>query len=139
MIDQRFLQLLHEDRRYAPEAYQLVAESLSDAQEVLGMGTEAPAPAEEVADAGEKQVERHLSGQQLCEAIRQYATRQYGYMAKVVLNSWGVTSTGDFGEIVYSLIRIERMKKSTTDRREDFDDVYDFDDVFQRRYRISNE
>jgi uncharacterized repeat protein (TIGR04138 family) len=137
MIDQRFLQLLREDRRYAPEAYQFVAESLSYAQEVLGLGTESPASAEEPTEPGEKRVERHLSGQQLCEAIRQYAVRQYGYMAKVVLNSWGITSTSDFGEIVYSLIRIERMKRSKSDRREDFDDVYDFEEAFQRGYRIT--
>ena len=49
-------------------------------------------------------------------------------MAKVVLNSWGLRTTGDFGEIVYNLIGIGMMKKSKTDRREDFDDVFDFDE-----------
>ena len=56
--------------------------------------------------------ERHITGQQLCEAIRKYALEQYGFMAKTVLNSWGVFSTGDFGEIVYNLIRIKHMKRS---------------------------
>jgi uncharacterized repeat protein (TIGR04138 family) len=55
----------------------------------------------------------------------------------VVLNSWGISSTSDFGEIVYSLIRIERMKRSKSDRREDFDDVFDFEEAFQRGYRIT--
>ncbi len=48
----------------------------------------------------------------MCEAIRLYALEQYGYMAKTVLNSWGVHNTGDFGEIVFNLIRIEQMKKT---------------------------
>ena len=43
-----------------------------------------------------------MTGQQLCEAIRQYALEQYGLMAQCVLNSCGVYTTGDFGEIVYA-------------------------------------
>ena len=81
--------------------------------------------------------ERHLTGQQLCEALRQYALDQYGYMAKTVLNSWGLQTTSDFGEIVYNMIREKLMKKSETDRREDFDDVYGFDTALQQNYDIS--
>ena len=51
-------------------------------------------------------------------------------MAKAVLNSWGVQSTGDLGEIVYNLISAEQMSKSARDRREDFDDVFDFKKAF---------
>jgi uncharacterized repeat protein (TIGR04138 family) len=57
-------------------------------------------------------------------------------MAKTVLNSWGVNSTGDFGEIVYNLIAIKEMRKSEADRREDFDDVYDFEEAFVRQFEI---
>ncbi|MEM9185878.1 MAG: Minf_1886 family protein [Planctomycetota bacterium] len=70
--------------------------------------------------------EQHVSGQDLCEAIRQYALSQYGLLARSVLDHWGVHSTGDFGEIVFNLIEIGKMKKTSSDRREDFDDVYDF-------------
>jgi uncharacterized repeat protein (TIGR04138 family) len=45
-----------------------------------------------------------------------------------VLNEWGVHATGDFGEIVFNLIDIGQMKKTHTDRREDFENVFDFDD-----------
>jgi len=58
-------------------------------------------------------------------------------MAAVVLKSWGVESTSDFGEIVYNLIRIGYMKKSESDRREHFDNVFDFDDAFQRQFKIT--
>jgi uncharacterized repeat protein (TIGR04138 family) len=54
----------------------------------------------------------------------------------VVVNSWGVTSTSDFGEIVYKLIEIGEMTKSDHDQREDFDDVYDFTHAFHREYQI---
>src|SRR5262245_42744872 len=120
--------LLKEDPRYKIDAYAFVFEALNYAHASLGMGTERPAEAEEAAEEGTpREAERHLTGQQLCEAIRQYALEQYGYMAKCVLNSWGVTSTSDFGEIVFNLIGIGQMRKTSEDQREDFDNVYDFE------------
>ena len=122
--------LVREDPRYRAEAYYFVFESLGYAQRVLGMGTGKRSRSRDEAD-------RHLTGQQLCEAIRQYALDQFGYMAKCVLNSWGVRTTGDFGEIVFNLIRVEQMRKTPQDKREDFDDNFDFDEAFQAGYRIS--
>jgi uncharacterized repeat protein (TIGR04138 family) len=57
-------------------------------------------------------------------------------MAKTVLGSWGIHETGDFGEIVFNLIRIGRMRKTPHDRREDFDDVYDFETAFREEFKI---
>ena len=133
--------LLREDRRYSFEAYVFVFEALRYAQEKLGLGAEVPSemPEEEEEQWPEgerRQAPRHLTGPELCEAIRQYALAQYGYMAKSVLRHWGVTSTGDFGEIVFNLIRIGKMRKTADDRREDFDDVYDFDEAFAKKFKI---
>ncbi len=132
------LQLLRDDPRFKIDAYQFVRDALAYAQEVLEMGTETPTDLtqEEETDADCARVEAHLTGQQLCEGIRQYAQEQYGLMAKTVLNSWGIQRTGDFGDIVYNLIEIGLMKKSKTDRREDFDDVYDFDTAFREQFSI---
>ncbi len=142
MIDPRdsFFHLLREDRRYRAEAYLFVWEALNFAQSELKMGKESAS--EPVQAAGEKAPEaekpqRHVTGQDLCEAIRRYALRQYGYMAKTVLNSWGIHATGDFGEIVYNLIRIGQMRKSRNDRREDFDDVYDFQTALEDEFKFS--
>lgn len=79
----------------------------------------------------------HVTGQQLCEGIRQYALAQFGLMSKVVLNSWGVYSTSDFGEIVYNLIKVGVLKKSPRDRRAHFDAVYDFDEAFASEDAVS--
>jgi uncharacterized repeat protein (TIGR04138 family) len=134
-----FFDLLKQDRRYPAEAYQFVWEALNFAQAELKMGTpqvsEAPKTSEEL--TGRQKAERHVSGQQLCEAIRHYALRQYGLMAKTVLNSWGIAGTGDFGELVFNLIRIGHMRKTKDDRREDFDNVYDFDAAFEQEFRIT--
>ena len=60
-------------------------------------------------------------------------------MAKLVLSSWGIHSTSDFGEIVYNLIRIGKMSQSENDRREDFDNIYDFEQVLVNDYAITKE
>jgi uncharacterized repeat protein (TIGR04138 family) len=137
-----FLELLRQDRRYKAEAYQFVWEALNFAQEELKLGrthaSEPASPAEEpVAPAKPAKPETHVTGQELCQAIRQYALRQYGLMAKTVLNSWGVFRTSDFGEIVFNLIRIGHMRKTKDDRREDFDNVYEFDAALEQEFRIT--
>ena len=132
--------LLKEDRRYAFEAYVFVFEALGYAQNVLDMGTESPSePADRPQQQSEEEqtTERHVSGQELCEAIRRFAVEQYGYMAKTVLNSWGINCTGDFGEIVFNLIRIGQMRKTPHDCREDFNDVYDFDTALKQEFKIT--
>ncbi len=132
-------ELLKEDTRYTFDAYVFVFESLNYAQNVLEMGTESPSESSESTEKETdeaEEAERHVTGQELCEAIRCYAVEQFGYMAKTVLNNWGIHTTGDFGEIVFNLIRIGQMRKTPHDRREDFDDVFDFDTAFCEEFRI---
>ena len=128
-------ELLRQDRRYKLEAYAFVFEALRHGHDIMGLGTERQVRRKAAGD--EPRVERHLSGQQLCEAIRQYALEQYGYMARTVLESWGVTSTGDFGEIVFNLIRVGEMRKTKDDRRKDFDDVFDFETGLTQSFQIT--
>jgi uncharacterized repeat protein (TIGR04138 family) len=136
--------LLAEDPRYKIEAYQFVGAGLEYAQDVLGLGRPDSSSKRRGAPAkrggGDKQRPiRHVSGQELCWALRQLAHRQYGFMAKLVLGRWGIHSTSDFGTIVYNLIRIGKMSKSEHDRREDFDNVYDFEQALVRDYAITKE
>jgi len=141
-------QLLQRDRRYTLDAYLFVLEALSFAQESLGMGQEPaveelePLPGGEPETAGtvrgrrgrgrKREAERHVSGQQLCEAARLYGLQQYGYLAPTVLGTWGIRATDDFGEIVFNMIDIGQMRKTRSDKREDFRGVYDFTDGFAR-------
>ncbi len=129
--------LLRDDTRYPIEAYQFVREALGYAQEDLRMGEATVEELDPEEESEEDRPERHVTGQQLCEAIRQYAVQQYGFMAKDVLNTWGMHATGDFGEIVYNLIRIGWMKKSDSDRRQDFDGAYDFEEAFRDQFKIT--
>jgi len=131
--------LLKQDKRYKFDAYVFVFEALSYAQEKMGLGEEKSTEEEEPADpkrAAKRKAERHLTGQQLCLAVRQYALEQFGLMAKAVLNNWGVKSTRDIGEIVFNLIEIGQMRKTKQDSRDDFENVFDFDTSFVREFKI---
>ena len=123
-------ELLRRDKRFHVDAYVFVFDALRFAHEQLGMGR-SPGSLDDTVVADETEEERHVTGQQLCEAIRLYAVKQYGGLAKSVLNHWGVQSTGDFGEIVFNLIAIGQMRKTESDRREDFENVFDFDGAFR--------
>ena len=134
-------ELLKRDSRYKFDAYVFVFESLKYAQEVLGMGTEQASHSsdqdnEETSAEKSTRSERHLTGQDLCEAIRLYALEQYGYLAKDVLNHWGVQATSDFGEIVFNLIDIGQMRKTNEDRREDFENIFSFDEGLRQSFQI---
>ena len=135
------IELLQSDKRYKYEAYVFVFEALRYAQTVLGLGTPAESePADEIEEppkTEEPGADRHVSGQELCMAIRQFAVEQYGLMAKTVLNSWGVNATVDFGEIVFNLIRIGKMRKTRQDRLEDFNDVYNFDTALRPEFKVT--
>jgi uncharacterized repeat protein (TIGR04138 family) len=146
------VEVARQHRRYNPEAYLFIFQALNYAQEELGYsGSSEGAPraaeatpaaeegatsAGEAGEAAETPIERHISGQQLCEAIRQLALRDFGYMAKTVFKSWGITGSGDFGEMVYHLIEVGLMRKTDRDRREDFENVFDFDAGLSRGFRI---
>ncbi len=122
--------LLHETHRFSLDAYIFVAEALRYGQDVLGMRRISPQA------TPFDRPERHVTGQELCEAVRLYALEQFGLLARLVLASWGIRSTSDIGDVVYDLIAIGEMKKSETDRREDFNDVYDFHEAFEGQYEV---
>jgi uncharacterized repeat protein (TIGR04138 family) len=80
---------------------------------------------------------RHVSGQELAWACREFALEQFGLLAPTVLRFWGITTTGDIGRIVFHLIDVGLLAQQPSDRIEDFDGVYDFDEVFTADYRWS--
>jgi len=108
---------------YPPEAFAFVREGLHlAAKQAHGPEPEMVNPAL----AGK----RHVSGRQLCEALRDLAIRRWGLMANTVLDSWHIHCTLDFGKIVYAMIDNQLMQKTDGDSLEDFRDTFDFDQAF---------
>ena len=77
---------------------------------------------------------RHIAGRELAEACRDLAIDQYGVMARLVLEQWGVRSTADIGDIVFALVELGLLISQPTDTRDEFADVFDFDHAFEREY-----
>jgi len=78
---------------------------------------------------------RHLSGAELARACRDFALEQFGLMARTVLAHWGIGATEELGRIVFMLIDVGLLARQPTDRIEDFERVYDFEEVFRTGYR----
>ena len=108
--------ILDKDSRYAREAYVFVQLALNFHRERYGQEGESA----------------HLTGPQLLRGVRELAVEQYGPLARTVLNTWGLLTGSDVGEIVYSLIRDGLLSKTDDDHREDFDGVMRFDDSMDR-------
>jgi len=77
---------------------------------------------------------RHISGRELAHACRDLAIERFGVMARPVLEHWGVRSSADIGDIVFTLVSLDLLLSQPDDSREEFVGAFDFDDAFERRY-----
>ena len=119
---EKFRNLLAADQRYDAEAYNFIYEALDWTLKNVVKDDEARTKG--------KRMGRHVTGGELLEGVRRYAIDQFGCLSRTVLESWGVGSTADFGEIVFNLIEHDLMGKQESDSKADFHGVYDFAEAF---------
>lgn len=112
-----------EDPRYDRRAYHFVRQGLDHT--VKGI---------KKAQGERTRKSLHVSGQQLLEGLRAFALDQYGPMARAVLASWGVTRCSDFGDLVFNLIEYNVFSKTEGDRKEDFAEIYSFEEAFDQPF-----
>jgi uncharacterized repeat protein (TIGR04138 family) len=77
---------------------------------------------------------RHITGQELATGCRDLALERFGVMARLVLEHWGIRATADIGHIVFTLVELGMLLSQPNDTREDFEDVFNFDQAFERDY-----
>ncbi|MHB1862105.1 MAG: Minf_1886 family protein [Gemmatimonadaceae bacterium] len=106
--------LLHE-RRFDERAYLFVLASLEYCQQRLPE-------------------RRHISGTELACACRDLALERFGVIARLVLEHWGIHSSADIGDVVFTLVELDLLLSQPTDNRDEFVDAFDFDDAFERGY-----
>ena len=109
--------ILADDRRYARDAYVFVSESLGYTVHKMERSG-------------------HVSGRELCEGLSEFALRQFGRLARTVLESWGIRSSEDIGEIVFSMVEVGLLRKTENDSRDDFAAALDFDEAFDRGFQL---
>ena len=110
-LDQKVREVAARDGRYTVGAYHFIYEALTHTLKIMDR-------------------RGHVTGKELLEGIRDLAIEQFGGLAVMVFDNWGIRSTRDFGNIVFNLVEAELMGKTHTDNPEDFDDVYEFRRVF---------
>jgi len=110
-------EILARDPRYARDAYVFVSESLNYT----------------VQKAGRK---GHVSGRELCEGLCEHALEQFGRLARTVLESWGVRSGEDIGEMVFNMVDAGLLRKTEEDSRGDFAGVIDFGQALDRGFEL---
>jgi uncharacterized repeat protein (TIGR04138 family) len=77
---------------------------------------------------------RHISGRELALACRDLALERFGVMARLVLEHWGIRQSADFGDVVFTLVDLGLLMSQPTDTRDEFTEVFDFDQAFEREY-----
>jgi uncharacterized repeat protein (TIGR04138 family) len=110
--------IANEDSRYTPQALKFVLEGFD--YTAKNITTE----------------RRHVSGQTLCRGLKEMAVERWGRLAMLVLKTWNIKNTRDFGEIVFCLIKHKWMSAQPTDTIDDFNDVYDFKTVFKDQFKF---
>ena len=110
-LERSIEELARQDRRYPPAAYLLVFEGLETA---LGRLT----------------TRRHVSPRELLEGIRETALTQWGLLARPVLETWNIHSTGDLGDLVFNLISRGLLVAGDEDNRAQFEAAFEFREGF---------
>ena len=122
LLEEKIQTVRRRDRRFSRLAYYFVLDALDYTMSHLGRD----------ALTGE---ERHVGGRELLAGIQEYASDQFGPMAALVFERWGVRRSSDFGEIVFNLIDAELLSRRPTDSRLDFVDGTDFRETFALKHR----
>lgn len=121
-FDDAVEKILAQDARYARDAFCFVRDALALTKRQVHK------------EHRETREEKHVTGPQLLDGIRELALKEFGPMTVTVFEEWGVRHCKDFGEIVFSMVEIGLLAKTKTDSRADFQNGYSFVDAFQKPF-----
>lgn len=114
-------QVTKADQRYAAEAYGFLREVLDAALKKR--------------KKSKKEVAGHVTAEELLEAFRIHAIKEFGPMAITVLDYWGLHSCEDIGNLVFNLVEAGVFGKTDSDTMDGFRAGYDFETVFSEPFR----
>lgn len=115
-FDSLIEQIVETDPRYSHSAYVFMMEALAYTQHRF-------------------KAVRHVSSRELLVGIRELLIQEFGPMTLSVLTHWGVTSSEDFGHIVFNLVEKRILSRTKDDDIQHFRDAFDFQKVFHQDYR----
>ncbi len=113
----RIVEDIHtKDSRYSEGVYEFVMQALSYTQKKYKKS-------------------HHVTAEELLVGIKELLTSTFGPMTLTVLQYWGISSTEDFGNVVFNLVEDKILSRAEDDEFDKFKDVYDFETTFKNDYR----
>lgn len=76
----------------------------------------------------------HVSGLALARAVCMVARLRFGLAARLVLDHWGLRTTGDIGRLVFHLVDEGIIRASPEDSIDDFSDAFDMAEALEQNY-----
>lgn len=119
-FEQSVVSILQRDRRFDPHAFFFLKDALDFTLKRVAEGNGGQA--------------RHVSGPELLEGFRDLALEQFGPMGSTLMKEWGVHSCQDVGDMVFLLIEEQVFGRQDTDRKEDFQGVFDLHETLVHPY-----
>lgn len=119
-FDQALRNIYQRDSRFHPQAYEFLKQALdyTVAQH----------------QKNETLANQHVSAGELLLGFKDLAIKEFGPMAATLFEEWGITSCQDVGDMVFMLIEEGMFGKQDSDSRDDFRNIYDFQEVFIEPY-----
>ena len=108
--------IYEKDCRYREDAYVFVMEALAYTQKKFKRP-------------------KHVTGEEMLKGMRELLLEKFGPMTMTVLRHWGIKKTEDFGNIVFNLVENQVLSKTEEDNIEEFQNGYNFEEVFDSGYR----
>lgn len=120
-FEQSVASILKKDNRFDPGAYLFLKDALDF---TLKRSSDACGG-----------LSRHVSGAELLIGFRDHALEQFGPMASTLMGEWGLRKCQDVGDMVFHLIEEQVFGKQESDKREDFSEIFDFEDALASPFR----
>jgi len=122
-----YLEICRTDQRYAYEVYVFVEDAMRWTQGRLGRNPQ---------EGDEPDADHHVSARELVEGICELASLQFGLLAICVFRAWGIHKTSDLGQLVFNLVKAEKIAPSEHDSLEDFEDLFELEQVLVHPFEI---
>lgn len=78
----------------------------------------------------------HVTAVELLNGFKDFSLTQFGPMAATVFREWNINHCQDIGTMVYALIDKGIFSKQDSDRKEDFMEVYSFQEAFISPFKV---
>jgi uncharacterized repeat protein (TIGR04138 family) len=127
-VELKIWDVIRDDPRYAYEAHEFLCDAVSYTQEMLDRLPQ---------EGDDPETDYHISAQELSHGVCELAVLEFGMMAPIVFRQWGIRTTADIGEIVFHLIRAEKLSQSERDHLEDFQDLFDIEEALTTSFEFA--